>query len=182
MVQGPLAAVIGAIVQVGRIFGSVFAPIIELTTSLFMKLAEVMLWFYNNVIRHLLNGIITVFNLVFDVFHGLVQVVTDVANAMIDFANKFRRESKEKDHISNPLGDARRMDEGWLDAISMEDLTATGLASGGTISGTPAQYTTGSTINQDIDIHTSIIAGEGGIRELALIIRDEIRSAEALGA
>jgi hypothetical protein len=34
----------------------------------------------------------------------------------------------------------------------------------------------------NITINTDAIAGEGGLRELAVMIRDEIRAAEALGA
>jgi hypothetical protein len=34
----------------------------------------------------------------------------------------------------------------------------------------------------NIDINTDVVAGEGGLRELAIMIRDEIRAAEALGA
>ena len=47
---------------------------------------------------------------------------------------------------------------------------------------TPAQYTTGRNITVNIEINTDVIAGPGGIRDLSLMIRDEIRSAEALGA
>ena len=49
-------------------------------------------------------------------------------------------------------------------------------------SGGGANYTAGRTINQEVNIYTDVISGEGGIRELALMIRDEIYSAEALGA
>lgn len=51
-----------------------------------------------------------------------------------------------------------------------------------TSTGGAASYTAGRTINQTVNIYTDVIAGEGGIRDLAIMIRDEIYSAEALGA
>jgi hypothetical protein len=65
----------------------------------------------------------------------------------------------------------------------MSDLTSGGREGiGAGADGSPAQYTTGRNITVNIEINTDVIAGPGGIRDLSLLIRDEIRSAEALGA
>lgn len=60
-------------------------------------------------------------------------------------------------------------------APGMEEMTG---AAGG---GAAAQYSTGRALTVNVQINTEVIAGEEGIRGLAVLIRDEIRAAEALG-
>ena len=70
-----------------------------------------------------------------------------------------------------------------------DDISATGLETDFVMPGSEgyggggagASYTSGRNLTINIEINTDVIAGEGGIRQLAVMLRDEIYSAEELG-
>lgn len=182
-VNGPLQILIGWLVQMGKVIGTLLAPWLEVLSNLYQALGRVLVWLYNNVFLYIGNAIIAVIKGVVTILWAFAQAVTNVVNGLIKIYNAIRRESKELDYVSNPIGtNPPAWDSGWLTPITLDDLVSQGIDAGGTWNtGTSANYTTGRTINQTITINTDVIAGEGGIRQLALIIRDEIYAAEALG-
>jgi hypothetical protein len=136
-------------------------------------LAKAFVWIYNEIIRPVGNGIIRVFKMIEGFFVRVANAIIRTINKIFDKDIKLLTRSGIGD---NPLG-----------KITYEDVTNAGAstiqaAETTTAGGGGASYTAGRTINQTVNIYTDVIAGEGGIRDLAVMIRDEIYSAEALGA
>jgi len=180
LLNNAYAPLVGIIVQVGKLLGGMLAPLIEITSGAIKVLAKGFVWFYNNILRRVANLFISVFNVIFDIFRGLAQVVVDVANTLIEFANKFRRESKEKDLMGNPFGDARKIDEGHLGAIDLGDLANNArdyTYTGPTYSGPTGSDNT--TVNRPPDIYiyqtfNGPIIGESGMEEFGRMVVDAL--------
>lgn len=158
----------GMLSHLGTVAGTMLIPIMEVWNGLVMKMAEIWLWGYNNVFRHIANGFISVFNTIYNAWAAFVNGILWMVD-QIPFVNVGRVKYK-------PL------DENHLDKISINDLASAGGAteSGGT-TGTGASYSAPRDITVNVDITTEAIAGPGGLRDLALMIRGEIEAAAALG-
>lgn len=175
LLNSGFAPLAGMLIQVGKLIGGMFVPWMELASGAVKIVAEGFVWFYNNVLRHVANVFISVFNVIFNVFQQLTQAVVDVANAMIDFANTFRRDSKDKPHLTNPFGDARQINEGWLGKITLDTLTdnAAGLGYDGP---TGSDNTT---VNRPPDIYiyqtfNGPIIGESGMDEFGRLVAEAL--------
>lgn len=170
-----LAPLIGILTIVGQTLGQILVPVFQQLGPIIELVSKVFVWLYNNAILPVGNAFITVFNAIFN-------AVTWVANGFITIYNKIVRASKEI-----ALFEYKDLNSGKLSTITYEDVTNAGTSTIAaqettTSGGGGASYTAGRTINQTVNIYTDVIAGEGGIRDLAVMIRDEIYSAEALGA
>ena len=181
LINEALAPLIGILHYFGRIIGHLLVPLFELWVPIIEAVAQAFIWMYNtifvpihNLFRNLMNGI-------YNFFANLVNAVIRVINDAINAVNQIllpRHRIGNVGYVS-----VRDQGHGHIDKIDMADLSDAGAsAMGAGETGTAAQYTTGRNVTVNVDIFTDVIAGEGGIRDLALIIRDEIRSAEALGA
>jgi len=180
LVNSALAPVIGMIVQMGVVLGHVFRPALELLTPMIQKYAEAWVWLYNNVFVPVHNAIRAMWDRVFNFIAGILNGIIGMINNIIGAVNKILPKRWEIGTIGSIA--KREIGGNDLDTISLDDITSMGTDATGGGDGTPANYTTGRNITVNIDIFSEIIAGEGGIRDLSLMIRDEIRSAEALGA
>jgi hypothetical protein len=166
-----LMPLIGIIVQVGHVLGSILLPFITMSANAFQALAELWVWGYNNVFRHIFNILIGVANVVQMAFWSLMQAIVNIVNA-IPFVN-----------IRNPMGaQPRSLTDGMLDAITLDGMGAAGAdASGYTGPGAAAQYTTGRNITINQEINVQHLVGTDGFREFAVMVRDEILEVERMG-
>jgi phage-related protein len=171
LIDSLLQPLIGILTIVGQTIGKILAPALELLKPIIDAIARVFVFLYNYVVRPVYNTLMTVFNGIYNAFASFVNGILALVDA-IPFVDVGRVEYRDKDY-------------GHLDKITLEGVNEAGegaINSTETGSGGGANYTAGRTINQEVNIYTDVISGEGGIRELALMIRDEIYSAEALGA
>ena len=171
LINNLLSPLVGILQIIGQTLGHILAPLLQALGPIIEFIGKAFVWLYNKIIRPVGNGIITLFNIVYN-------AVVTVANGFIWVYNLLRRKSKHKDYI-----ETRGLREGHLGEISYADVTAAGEAAvGATTTGAGASYTAGRTMNIQININTDVLTGDGGFRQLAIMLRDEIRSLEALGA
>lgn len=171
LIDSLLTPLIGILTIVGQTIGKILAPALELLKPIIDAIAKLFVFLYNYVVRPVYNTLMTVFNGIYNAFAAFVNGILSLVDK-IPFVNVGRVDYREYDY-------------GHLDKITLEGVNDAGesaITSTETSSGGGANYTAGRTINQTVNIYTDVIAGEGGIRDLAIMIRDEIYSAEALGA
>lgn len=141
-------------------------PVFEVLTPVVKVLADIFVWLYNKVILPLGNVIIAVGGMIYDVVAGIYNAVAWVVNGL--------------------GGDMKKMGYwkggGFLTEITPTDVSAGVNAAAGFTAASGAQYSSRDiTVNiGQIQVNTDVIA-EGGFRDLALKIYDEIESAIALG-
>jgi Skp family chaperone for outer membrane proteins len=148
-----LTPIVGLLAKLGNTLGSVLIPIINILAPIIEAIANAFIFLHDDVIRHFANFIIDIINLIINIVN------------LIPF-------------INIPL--AERV--GKIETIA--EATQTGaefLGTTDTTGGIGAQYTAGRELNVTINVYTDVITGEGGIRELAILLRNEIEAAEALG-
>ena len=174
LIEDVLTPLAGIFRIIGKIVGQMWAPVFEVLGPIIEAVGKVFVWLYNKVIRPVGNAMISIFNIAFN-------AVAAVANGFIWIYNLLRRKSKHLDYI-----EYRGLKEGHMGELTYEDVEQAGKATLGTTDteryGAGASYTSGRTMNIQININTDVLTGEGGFRQLAIMLRDEIRSLEALGA
>ena len=169
-----LTPIIGILSVLGMAIGKILAPVIIALAPIIEKVGELFEWLYNEII-------VPVGNFISTVFQTIAKTIIEVGNEFITLANKFRTKENQKALMPVPV-----INTSTLAKIKVEDVNTAGEEAIGrttTGGGGGASYSSGRTINQTVIINTDVITGEGGgIRQLAIMIRDEIRSAEQLGA
>lgn len=163
-----LAPLVGIFHMIGQVIGHLLLPVLELLFPIVQAMANAFVWLYNkafvpvyNVLREFGNR---VYNFFVDLVNWVIRALNSIPFVDIGYVSK------------------RGLDHGKLDEIDVSDLSDTGSGYLGEGGGSPASYTTGRNITINMVVNTDALVGEDGIREFALMIRDEIYSAEALGA
>jgi hypothetical protein len=151
----------------GTTLGKVIVPVLELMRPALEAVAGALIWFHNKVIVPIGNFIIFIFNSVYNFVAGIWNGIASAINALLGWAGV---------HLG--MMATRNANEGSLSTIDSTDIQNSDSSGGG---GGTAQYTAGKEINVTVNIYTDVIAGEGGVRDLAIMIRNEILEAEALG-
>jgi len=75
-----LAPVIGALVVLGKALGKIIIPALEALAPIIDKLADVFIWLYNNVFRHIGNALITIVGIITNTITGLINAVLTAVN------------------------------------------------------------------------------------------------------
>lgn len=178
-----LAPLVGIFYTLGEILGQLLLPILEIFVPVIELLGKAFVWLYNSVFVPVHNQFKTWGNKMYNFFAGVINALIDIMNRAISQINKLLPKKRELSYLSR-VG-TRDLDSGHIDPITYEELAGAGEdyvdGGAGGAGGSSASYTTGRDITVNIDIYSEVIAGEGGIRDLAVMIRDEIREAEALG-
>jgi len=163
-----LAPVIGMFRLLGEAIGHMLVPFIEAAIPIITFLAQAFVWLYNKALVPLVNGVKFLGNAIYNAVASMINWVIGILNRLPGV---------------NLQGVAyRAMDEGFIGEINLGDLSAAGQGQMGTGGSAPAQYTTGRNITINMEVYTDAIVGENGFRQFALMVRDEIYAAEALGA
>lgn len=156
-----LAPLVGGLRILGQTVGLMLAPLFSALGPVVRYVAEIFVWLYNKVLRPFGNGIITIFNLI----HNAVVAVVNFFAWLLGMQKQ----------------SYRSLDEGHLEEISLDTLSQTGSAVVGGTTGASASYTTPRDIVVNVDVTTAALVGEDGIRQFALIIGRELKSAGVLG-
>lgn len=114
VIQKALLLKLAPVFQIVAQVFEMLTPVIQGVGVVIEKLGVGFLWIYNNVIRHVGNGIMTVFNLVYD-------AVVAVANGFISVYNALVGKKKEKALLAY-----RGLNQGWAPAISADTLASMG--------------------------------------------------------
>jgi hypothetical protein len=150
-------------------------PIMMLLCPIIEMLGRIFVWFYNGVMVPFHNELRNVFNRIQNTIADMLNNVTAILNKAIRALNKLPKVSISEigyiDHVAQ--------DSGFLNPITWSDLQKPADTAAGTANS--ASYAAGTHVTVNITINTDVIAGESGIRELAIMLRDEIHEAEALG-
>jgi len=179
-VQKSLLIGMAPIIQIVTELLVMLSPVIEGIGYVIGKLGEGFLWIYNNVIRHVGNGIMTVFNVVYN-------AVVAVANGFIAIYNKLVRDSKELSLIAY-----RDVKAGWAAAISADALTAMGSSAavasydddyGGAYGGS---YGGGTSVQQPSPIFVTLnfnsaVIGAGGMEDVGGFLVEAIQEYSGAG-
>ena len=184
-----LTPLVGILRIVGKVIGSMLVPVVRSLTPVIEFIGKAFVWLYNNAIKPFANLIIKAGNVFHNFIADLVNFFIGAINGIIKLINRIPGISiatinsymKKTAIGAGTLGDITYADLGaaGYEAIGGEQTYGGGTTSTG---GGGANYTAGRTITMNVTINTDVITGEtGGLRQLAILIRDEIKSAEALG-
>ena len=188
VINSILSPLVGILKVIGKTLGAVLIPVLQLITPIITLISKVFIWSYNTIIRPIMNGIITIFNMVYNahlaMFNGIVKVLSAIS-LPTGIKISWSGISVKWKSLSSILGlsedkNYKDLDEGWIKKIDDGTLTDEGSSSSSSSSsGASASYTAAKDVIVNIYYNNSYINGDA--RAIALSIRDEIKSAEALG-
>lgn len=160
-----LAPLANALKTMGQIIGALIVPLLKILAPVIEVVMTAFKFLYNAAIRPIANAIIFAGKIIYNIVAWIYNAVATIINFLLGWLGVHMKKMKYEN-----------MEKGYLGAIKDEG-SLTG--EGGT-TGQAAQYTQGRTVNIYLNIYTDVMVGD--MRELALAIRQELRSAEALGA
>lgn len=159
VINNLLAPLVGILKIVGYTIGKILAPALEFLRPIITFIAELFTWVYNKIFVPVANGMITLFNLVYNGFAAFVNGILWLID-QIPFVDVGRVEYKA-------------LDAGHLSEISTDMVAAAGGTAGG--SGGSASYAAGTSIRIDkIEVSAGIVVGRDGLDDFAMIVRDRI--------
>lgn len=162
-------------------------PILEAICAVLRILMKVITWLYNKILVPVINGIITIFTYVGNAFiwiYKQIYKVLDWIKLPTSISISWSGIHVGWDSIADLIG---MKDKSYLNAddYKVKELSTSGAddssTSGGSAAttGAAASYTAARDIYVTINYNNSYVNGDA--REIALNLRDEIRSAERLG-
>lgn len=162
-------------------------PILEAICAVLRILMKVITWLYNKILVPVINGIITIFTYVGNAFiwiYKQIYKVLDWIKLPTSISISWSGIHVGWDSIADLIG---MKDKSYLNAddYKVKELSTSGTddssTSGGSAAttGAAASYTAARDIYVTINYNNSYVNGDA--REIALNLRDEIRSAERLG-
>jgi len=156
LIDKALAPLIGMLVTLGEFIGGILTPIFKVLEPVLLKVAEGFVWFYNNVLRHVGNAIITLINTVIRTVGGIVNLVIMAVNKIIGW---FGGEKIPRWDFEEVLGTE-------LEKISLQDLLDKGKTEIDSAGG-PGLAGSNTTVMRMPDIYFTqniygTVAGDGG--------------------
>lgn len=109
-----LEPISGILYILGQLLGAVLTPVLQALTPVIEFVGKVFVWLYNKILLKIANGMIRMWN---RVYNGVVQII----NWVIDAINKIPR-------VSVSRVASRNVDSGTLAAIDLDDLSQAGQA------------------------------------------------------
>lgn len=180
-----LSPIIGLFGELFSIFSGL-TPIMRLLSGALKVLAEIFKFIYNDIIVPIGNAIIKVFVTIANFFIKIWQKIYDVLDWIslpVGISIGWSGISIKWKSLASMLGAKRGStldyDDYALSKIEDKDEEAEAKEKEKSKTGASASYTAVRDINQTFNI--GYVVGEDGFRQFALLIRDEIRSAEKLG-
>jgi len=150
LINKALAPLLGILTIVGKTIGGVLVPVFDLLASVTEILGRGFVWLYSKVILPVSNGIITVFNIL---YNAVAAVVNGIGNALRWLGVKMSM-------------DYRSLDAGKLQAIDYAAMTA----SASTYAGSSSTGGSSSSVNQvTVNYYQTIngnVIGDSGMAEL----------------
>jgi len=176
LINDALAPVVTWLQIFGRIIGAILVPIIQFLAPIISALGWGMLWLYNKAIVPLVNGIIWVVNLITAIIATVWNAIATAVNAALGWAGVKLGLMGVPDLNQNPGAISPINEQEYQNLISGNSSQT---QSAGVSTGAAASYSGNKEVNVYINFTQSFVNGDA--RAIALMLRDEIRAAEALG-
>ncbi len=127
-----LSPFIGFLSIIGQTIGAIILPILAILSPLLEVVAQAFVFLYNYGILPLANACIFVFNVLYDAVAFIWNAIASAINAILGWLGVHVKKMKYRD-----------WNEGFLEPISLAEMTATGAAAAaaGTTTGVGASYT-----------------------------------------
>lgn len=160
LIDSALSPILGILTTFGRFLGSVIAPVFKLLGVVTEQVGKAFVWIYNNILVPIGNGLITLFNLI---YNGFVSVINGIIWALnwIPFVNI--------DYIPT-----RNLDADHLKPIGYSDVTASASSYTGSGANTGSSTSVSST---NVTIYQTIqgnVIGDGGMAALGRFLNDAL--------
>lgn len=156
---GPL---VGILKIVGQTIGKMLAPALEMLKPIIDAIVKVFVFLYNNVVVPIYNGLMWVFNQIYNAFAGFINGILKMIDKIPGVKLKYRVAERDDD-------------AGFLDKISIEDASAAGTSSSSSSSGGGGASYTGSQPITFNFYNQGNVVGSGGLEELAYLIDSIIK-------
>jgi hypothetical protein len=171
VIDSVLAPLVGILKVFGHMIGGMLAPALQILTPIIEVVSKAFVWFYNNVLLHVGNAIIKMFN-------GIGMIVAYWMNAISWIIKKFTFGLIDLGQVAVP--DENR---GMLKAIDMGTLTEAGGASGTSYTG---GGTGSSTSVQSVTINVyqrfdGPVVGDGGLEAVGEFMVRAIQAYSGVG-
>lgn len=154
VINDVLAPLVGILKVVGQLIGGMLTPVIQLLVPVIKLVADVFIWLYNKVLLPAGNGLITVFNLV---YNGIVGVMNGIAIAVNFLLGWMGVHMNTTEYRPLNAGHLAEIDYGTL--VEQGGANGASYAGGGTGSSTSVQ-------SLNITIHQHFegnVIGDGGL-------------------
>lgn len=162
-----LTPLLGMLTIIGRVIGGLLAPALQILIPIVEAVSLIFVWLYNKIVLPVYNAIMSVFNVIY--------------NAFVDFINGILWLIDQIPFVDVGRVSKRDATEGFLEEINLADLSEAGQSvSDSGQSGSSASYTQGRTITMNF-YNQSVVAGDAGIRQLAILLRGELMDLESIG-
>ena len=184
LINEVLAPLQGILIIIGNVLGKMLAPVIESLTPIIEVIGKAFVWLYNNAIKPFANLVIKAGNTFYNFISSIVNFFIGMINGVIRMLNSSLGWAGVKISEIATRATKKAINSGTLSNISYSDLVAKGQAAQGTNQTT---NTGQGNIQQarPIDIkmyfQNNNVVGAGGMKELAIVIRDEIIDLGVLG-
>lgn len=192
----PVFQIIAMVVSVFATLIQILNPVTQLLAALGVVVSilnpvfEGLRWVFENVLLPPIVAVAAMFKFVADVIGWFAHVVKEVADWIGSFftdpirIESFPSYSKIYDDMMNSIKDSGQATADAITAMVGQIETAVssevaGLE--GVASSVGASYTAARPVEVYVTVNTSALVGEQGIREFALLIREQIELAESLG-
>lgn len=170
VIDNLLGPLVGILKIVGYVIGKMLVPVLELLRPVIELIAALFVWLYNTIIMPIANGFIRIFNMIGNFFAGWINRLLDSINWL--WHTDWRAATRD-------------VNSGTLSAIDVGTVAnagSSGSSGGSSGGGTGASYAAGTTIKIDkIEIRADFIAGDAGLMDVAVMLRDKLVEAERLG-
>lgn len=157
-----LAPLVGALTIIGQLFAAIITPALQILGPIIEFVCDIFVFLYNYAILPVANVFISLFNIL-KAFGTMIYYLITFQWGKLGSINW------------NPQA-------GTLTPIDINSLETAGTAAiNNQNTGTTSTYSEGRDINVYVTVNSEVIATDGGIRSLALMINREIQNAVALG-
>ncbi len=170
-VNTALAPLVGIVTVLGQTVGKLLLPAVQGLTPILEAVGKGFSWFYDKVIMPVGNGVWAFGTALIHMLMNLGTVIWQIVT--LDWANL------GKGLKNTNIGELYK--SGPLTAIGDLGAQNAGAAAIANAGGTAASYTQARDITVNVVINTDVITGEGGFRELAIKLQNEIQAVLALG-
>jgi hypothetical protein len=157
-----LGPIVGALVIIGQTMAAIVAPILQAMAPNLKMLCDIFIFLYNMCLLPLANAFIFLFT--------ALGALTKLLYYIVTF-----QWGKIKNIKWTPAAGS------LLQPITTETLGSAGATATAENYGETSTYSAGRDITVNVVINSEVITGEGGFRELALMLNREIQNAMALG-
>ncbi len=177
IVNSLLKPLFGIVRTLGKFLGIVLIPILKMLEPVIRLVSKAFLYIYNYVLRPIGNALIFMFNLIYNGFvgfmNGLRKLVKIITFGAVDLGHTSYRSLDEG--MLNKLNESHLVQEGDQALGNSAGANSSANASAG-ISAVKASKPT------EVNVHFTNSFVNGDAREIALMLKKEINTAEKMGA